>query len=143
MRRSGCETTNGGRAVVAGSERRSRGPLAAVLALLLLVIGLLADLPRRSWSEADSAAAISDDCARHDRRPSPGEPDRDACHFGGLCCAAGCGGPVAVDASPAPRAFARYPGTTRGVGRYAARQDFLALAGWASAWSSRAPPFLA
>jgi hypothetical protein len=121
---------------------RLRARLAGAVALLLFVASVFVASPRGSWAMAEALGFRSTgaaDCLRHDSRRPAGDPAGGACHLGGLCCAAGFDGSAPVDSVSARLPASRLqPATVRQA--YDAREDFLALAGWASSWSSRAPP---
>lgn len=123
-----------------GAVRR-RAPIAGLMALLFFVVGLLADLPHWPRRAPDGGVALSTaaDCAGHQSKRTSGDSRQGECHSGGLCCAAGCDQPAHAEI-PALRGFVPHAEPSGTASQYAAREDFLALAGWASAWSSRAPP---
>lgn len=123
-----------------GAVRR-RASVAGLMALLIFVAGLLAELPRWSRHAPDGgfALSIAADCADHRSKRTSDDSRRGECHFGGLCCAAGCDQPAHADI-PALRGLVPRAASSGAPAQYTAREDFLALAGWATAWSSRAPP---
>ncbi|ATQ67085.1 MULTISPECIES: hypothetical protein [Methylosinus] len=118
----------------------SRRALLAAIGLLLLGLQLLAAAPTtRHAGFAADGAALSKLCEPHadERTPAPARDDHAPCC---LYCAAGRDGPPLLlpdlgdpKTHPAPTPFFRfaYDGETGLRGR---------PIGWASSWSSRAPP---
>jgi hypothetical protein len=112
------------------------GTMAMALALVALLIVSVAP---RARAETDARVGAAFDCLSHDLEHSTGGPGHGACHLGGPCCVSECPGGAPLDSATA-RAEA-HPRRGRIVARaFPARGDNLSLAGWASAWSSRAPP---
>jgi hypothetical protein len=113
-----------------------------VVALLLFVASVFMASPRVPAALVEAVgfgSALAESCLRHDARPPVGDRDNNACHFGGLCCAASCDGSAPAD-DVAARLLPPRPRPALLAQAYDAHENFLALAGWASAWSSRAPP---
>ncbi|MBY6241997.1 hypothetical protein [Methylosinus sp. Sm6] len=119
----------------------SRRALLAALGLALLVLQMLAANPagRHATGLAAGGATVSELCEPHadDRAPPPAREDHAPCC---LLCAAGRDGPPLLpvgleedEAQPAapPSSRLAYRGDDGSNGR---------PIGWASSWSSRAPP---
>jgi hypothetical protein len=83
------------------------------------------------------------DCARQNSDSPPGDRRTHDCLLSGLCCVvAGCDGQASIGLANASFAHVQWTGSESGpVGRIDWTQDRISCAGWASSWSSRAPPF--
>lgn len=86
------------------------------------------------------SAAVGVDCAQQNSRSSKDDGRTHDCPLTGICCVAGCHGQTSTDLTEeASSAFAWTEASNGAVGCIAL-MDRIALTGWASAWSSRAPP---
>jgi hypothetical protein len=114
--------------------------LAGAIALLLLVSSLVLAPPQGSRSASQGLGLAVSDCLSHDPAAPPGER-RNACGSGALCCAGGCDSSASIGVPAGRQTFILATAPEEGAARRSIHANrFLALAGWASAWSSRAPP---
>ncbi|HEY8261856.1 MAG TPA: hypothetical protein VIG55_11655 [Methylosinus sp.] len=139
MRRCKRRSNHPGLAAV-GRRGLARVWRAGTMALALVALLIVSVAPRAmAETGARVGAGVGVDCLSHDLGHSSGGPSQGACHLGGPCCVSECPGGAPPDCASA-RVSAlrrRFQIVARA---FAARGDRLCLAGWASAWSSRAPP---
>lgn len=142
MRRIPSHTTKPGEHAN-GRPKSVRAVLFGLVAFVMVFQGLasLAAPWTRSASQEGVVAAVAIDCAREDSRPpaSDGRPHK--CSLAALCCLASCDGHPSFGLAGAAFSVAAWSGSeSEGVEPFAPARRRLAIAGWASAWSSRAPP---
>ncbi|PWB91641.1 hypothetical protein C5688_03750 [Methylocystis sp. MitZ-2018] len=130
------------------SARRRLGRIRAILlSLIAFVMAVQGVVLASSWARSASheeIAAVSIaavvDCAQDDTRSPASDGHPHKCSLAGLCCLASCEAPTF---GLAGAGFSLAPWrrlAADAVKPRAPARSRLALAGWASAWSSRAPP---
>ncbi|RNJ50443.1 hypothetical protein D1O30_13480 [Methylocystis hirsuta] len=129
------------------ADRRLGRVRAALFGFVAFVMTLQAVVLASPWAQSASheeIAAVSIaavvDCAQDDSRLPASDGHAHKCSLAGLCCLAGC--EAQTFALPGA-AFSLAPWSrlaTDAVKPHDPARSRLALAGWASAWSSRAPP---
>jgi hypothetical protein len=122
-----------------------RAVLFGFVALVIALQGFALTLCRAQTASDEGIVAVSTavsvDCTQEDPNSPPSDGRLHNCLLAGLCCLPGCEGQAWFGlAGAASSAAAWSRSVSEGVERYAPAWPRLALAGWASAWSSRAPP---
>lgn len=121
---------------------RVRAVLFGFVALVMALQGLALISPgARSASREGVVAAASADCTQEESGSpaSDGRPHK--CSPAGLCCLASCDGHASFALASAAYSLACWNRSAAEAAKpRAPARSRLAQAGWASAWSSRAPP---
>ncbi len=125
-----------------GRLGRVRAVFFGFVAFVMALQGLaLASPAARSASQEGVVAAVAVECAQEDTRSPAGDGRPHKCSPAGLCCLASCDGRPSFGLAGAafnPAFWSRWAADA--VKPHAPARSRLALAGWASAWSARAPP---
>ena len=123
---------------------RVRAALFGFVAFVMALQGVVLASPWARSASHEEIAAVSIaavvDCAQDDTRSPSSDGRAHKCSLAGLCCSAGC--EAQTFALPGA-AFSLAPWSrlaADAVKPHDPARSRLALAGWASAWSSRAPP---
>ena len=131
------------------SARRRLGRIRAILlSLIAFVMAVQGVVLASSWARSASheeIAAVSIaavvDCAQEDSRSPAGDGQPHKCSLAGLCCLASCDGHESFGLAAAAFSLASWNRSGADPAKPGApARSRLAQAGWASAWSSRAPP---
>jgi hypothetical protein len=125
---------------------RLRAAFFALAAFIVSFQGLgLTSLLARGIQDEGAVAVttpVGVDCAQQNSDLPRGDRRTHDCPLTGFCCVAGCDGQASIGLAETPFVAVPWTGLENGpVGRIAWAQGRISCAGWASSWSSRAPPF--